>query len=185
MLDLALRFWQIPLDPATKHKTAFITCYGNYQFRRLPFGTMNAPATFQAVMASVLHSLQFKMALMCVDDVIIFSRDLSPHLQNLDMVFQRLRKANLKLKPSKCKFACPRVLYLGHIITRAGIEVDLEKTDAVDSYATPKTQRQLRSFLGLCNYYRRFVQWYAATAAPLNAVLRKDAKFSWTNDCQT
>ena len=116
-LDLASGFWQIPLDPRTKHKTAFTTCHGNYEFNRLPFGLSNSPATFQAMMTSVLHSLQFKMCLVYIDDVIVFSSTFREHLSHLDLVFQRMRKANLTLKPSKCKFACPEVLYLGQIIT--------------------------------------------------------------------
>ena len=93
------------------------------------------------------------MALVYVDDVIVFSSTCEQHLRHLDLVFQRLCKANLTLKPSKCKFACPEVLYLGHIITRDGVRVDPQKTAAVDTYPIPKTPKELRGFLGLCNYF--------------------------------
>ena len=93
-------------------------------------------------------------------------------------------KANLTLKPSKCKIACPEVLYLGHIITRDGVKVDPQKTAAVDAYRIPKTPKELRGFVGLCNYYRRFVLGFGLIATPLNAMLKKDAKYEWTDKCQ-
>lgn len=184
VLDMASGFWQIPLSPETKHKTGFTTCHGNYQFSRLPFGLCNAPASYQSVMTSVLNGLNFQIALVYVDDVIIFSKNFEEHLHHLDLVFQRLRKAKLTLKPSKCKFAAPEVLYLGHIITRQGVKVDPNKTSAVDSFPKPKTQKELRSFLGLCNYYRRFVLDYAKIAAPLNTLLKKDTRWLWSDKCE-
>lgn len=183
-LDLASGFWQIPLDPRTKHKTAFTTCHGNYEFNRLPFGLCNAPSSYQSIMTSVLNQLNFRIALVYIDDVIIFSRTFKEHLQHLHLVFQRLRKANLKLKPSKCNFACPEVLYLGHIITKDGVRVDPRKTQAVNDYPRPRTPKELRGFLGLCNYYRRFVLGYSTITAPLTRLLKNDVKFEWSDGCE-
>lgn len=181
---MASGFWQIPLDTETKHKTAFTTPYGNYNFTRLPFGMRNAPASFQSIMNSVLHGLTFQMALVYVDDVIIFSDNLDSHMKHLECIFQRLRAANLTLQPSKCNFAATKVLYLGHVISKEGVRVDPKKTEAVESFPRPRNPKELRQFLGLANFYRRFVLGYAKIATPLNVLLKKDAPFQWSENCE-
>ena len=183
-LDLASGFWQIPLDPETKHKTSFITHQGIFQFRKLPFGLMNSPMTFQLAMTQALRGMNWKFALIYVDDILIFSQNFEEHLIHLDQIFQRLREANLKLKPSKCKFATKKVIYLGHVLSKDGVQVDSSKIEAVASFPTPKCQKDVRSFLGLCNYYRKFVKGFANIASPLNTLLKKNAKFIWSNECQ-
>lgn len=180
VLDMASGYWQIPLDPATKHKTVFVTSHGTFQWNALPFGLSNAPGSYQALMNSILHGLHWKIALVYVDDVLIFSRTFEEHLHHLNLVFQRLRKAKLTLKPSQCCLAQSKVMYLGHYISGKGVEVDPEKTSAVANYPNPKTVKQLRGFLGLCNYYRRFVKDYAQIAAPLNHLTKKDVAFILT-----
>jgi hypothetical protein len=122
--------------------------------------------------------------LVYVDDVIIWSKDFESHLQHLDLVFQRLRMANLTLRPNKCEFAKPEILYLGHFISRQGIKVDPSKIEAVKSFPTPQNQHDVRSFLGLSDYYRKYVKGYAKIATPLNRLLTKDISFKWTNDCE-
>lgn len=183
-LDLASGFWQIPMDEETKHKSAFVTPTGVYQWKRMPFGLVNAPASFQALMTHVLRGLNWKTCLVYVDDILVFSNSFTDHLKHLDEIFSRLQSAGLTLKPSKCYFALPEVKYLGHILTKDGIKVDLSKTDAVQSFPTPKNQKELRSFLGLCNYYRRFVKGYSKITSPLSSLLSKDKEFTWTQECQ-
>ena len=184
VLDLACGFWQIPLDTQSRTKTAFTSHSGNYQFKKLPFGLMNAPVSFQMVMTQVLRGLTRKFALVYVDDIIIFSPDFDTHLKHLAAVFDRLRCANLKLKPQKCHFAAKEVTYLGHVISKHGIKVNPAKTAVIQTFPLPKDPSEVRSFLGICNYYRRFVQGYATVTAPLNRLLQKDVNFVWNTDCE-
>ncbi|PIK33800.1 Retrovirus-related Pol polyprotein from transposon [Apostichopus japonicus] len=123
VLDLFSGFWQVPMDPDSKHKAAFVTHHGVYQWKKLPFGLMNAPASFQLVMAEVLRGLNWKHALVYVDDILILSKNFQDHLDHLQDVFHRLRTANMRLKPSKCDFAAQKVTYLGHVITKDGFRL--------------------------------------------------------------
>ena len=184
-LDLASGFWQVPLHPETKEKTTFITNYGQkYNFTVLPFGLVNAPSTYQMVMDKVLQGLNWKILLCYIDDIIIFSNNFDEHLQHLDLVFQRLRKANLTLKPSKCTFSAQRVMYLGHYLSRQGIEVDPTKVDAVKNFPQPKNPKSVRSFIGLCSFYRRFIKDFSKIAVPLHKLTVKDAPYEWTEKCE-
>ena len=184
VLDMAQGFFQLPLHPETKHKTGFVTHQGVWEFNRLPFGLMNSPMAFSMVLTEVLRGFSYKFALTYIDDCLIFSKSFEEHLVHLSQVFDRFRKANLKLKPSKCHFAAKEVKYLGHRFTQEGIGVDNEKTAAVVDFPTPKNQTDVRAFLGLSGYYRRFVQGYAEIARPLNQLLRKDSKWQWTEECE-
>ena len=179
VIDLASGFYQIPLDENTKHKSAFITHQGVFQFKRLPFGLMNSHISFQSLMTKVLQSLLWSTALVYIDDVIIFSRSFTQHLHDLDLVFSKLREAKLTLQPTKCNFACKQVKYLGHIINKDGIQVDPDKTQAISTFPIPKCPKQVKSFLGVCNYYRKFIQGYAKLASPLTKLTAKDIQFSW------
>lgn len=183
-LDLASGFWQIPMCQSTKHRAAFITHDGVYEFNRMPFGLKNAPMSFQMLMSQVLRPLNWKHVLCYIDDILIFSSNFDEHMKHLGQVFQKLRDAKLTLKPEKCYFAVSKVKYLGHILSKEGIEVDSSKADALRTFPIPKTQRDIRSYLGLCNYYRRFVQNFSKIATPLNRLLQKDTKFEWTEQCQ-
>ena len=182
-LDLAHGFWQLELDQETKHKTAFVTHQGKWESNRMPFGLVNAPAAFQMTMNQVLRGLTWDCCLVYIDDVAVYSRTWENHLDHLRKVFNRFRECNLKLQPSKCQIATEKVLYLGHQISKNGIEVDSTKTKALDTYPAPKTTTELRSFLGLANFYRRFVPNFSAMAAPLNKLLRKDVPYVWSNEC--
>lgn len=171
------------MDEETKHKSAFVTPTGVYQWNRMPFGLVNAPASFQALMTQVLRGFNWKTCVY-VDDILVFSSSFEDHLKHMGEIFSRLQSAGLTLKPSKCHVALPEVKYLGHILNKDNIKVDLSKIDAVQSFPVPKNQKELRSFLGLCNYYRRFVKRYSKITSPLNALLSKDVKFTWTDQCQ-
>lgn len=184
-LDLMSGFWQMELDEDSRQKAAFITQGGVYEWKRMPFGLTNSPISFQTLMSNVLRGLNWKSVLVYVDDILIFSRSFDEHLTHLAQVFDRLNEANLKLQPAKCHFAVKEVKFLGHIISRQGVRVDSEKTAAVSEFPTPKTQKQVRSFLGMANYYRRFVQDFAKIATPLNSLLNKDKKFEWNIQCQS
>ena len=184
VMDLMSGFWQIGMSHQAKHKTAFICHSGLYEFERLPFGLKNSPTVFQAVLESALKGLHYKTALVYVDDIIAFSPDFDTHLQHLADIFDHLRKAGLKLKPSKCNFAVKQVLYLGHVISKEGVSADPEKVRIVQEFPVPNTQRDVRSFLGLANYYRKFVKDFAKIAFPLNRLLAKQVPFQWTNECQ-
>ena len=131
---------------------------GFYECVRMPFGLTNAPATFQWLMESCLGDLHLQQCIIYLDDIIIFSKTPGEHLERLRAVFLKLGKAKLRLKPSKCEFFKERVEYLGHIVSKAGIETNPKKIQKVLDWPVPKTVTSLRGFLGLCNYYRKFIK---------------------------
>lgn len=184
-LDLRSGFWQFQMSNDSKEKTAFITHNGLFEFNRLPFGLCNSAATFQRAMTHILRGLEWDICLVYIDDLIIFSRSFDEHLIHLEKVFKRLREADVKLKPSKCHFVKSQVEYLGHIVSAEGVRPNPAKISAVKEFPVPKNVKDLRAFLGLCNYYRRFVKGFAQIASPLNKLTSKHAKFSWSPDCQT
>ena len=148
------------------------------------FGLKNSPAFFATLTNKILGGYTGKFCSIYIDDIIFWSQTFEEHLNHLSQIFDRFKKANLKLKPTKCHFAKPEVLYLGHIISKDGIKVDPSKTNAVKTFPMPRNQHDIRSFLGLCNYYRKFVKNYSKITNPLNKLLVKDTKFKWTSKCQ-
>jgi hypothetical protein len=165
--DLFSGFWQIGIDDTDKKKTAFIVDSGLYEFNVMPFGLTNAPATFQRYMDMVLAGLKWTCLLVYLDDICVFSKNLNDHLYKLAEVFQRIQNHNLKMNPAKCQILQQQFTYLGHVITKEGIRADPKKVAAILKMPTPRTLKQLRSFLGLCNYYRKFIQSYNTICAPL------------------
>ena len=159
-LDLRSGFWQVPLDKVTKHKSAFITHQEIFEFNRLSFGMNNAPLSFQSLMTKVLKNLNFKIALVYIDDVLIFSKDFDQHLHHLNLVFNNLRAANLTLHSAKCKFAIESLRYLGFTVSKDGLEVTQENTDKIQNCQSPKNVQQVRSALGMMGYYRKFIKHY-------------------------
>ena len=127
----------------------------------MPFGLCNAPATYQRMMQALLRGLE-EFAVVYLDDVLVFSKNLEKHLRHLALVFERFRKANLKLKPNMCRIARSETLHLGHIISKYGVSADPGKTDAVRQVAEPKNVKELQSFHGLASYYRKFVAGFAS-----------------------
>ena len=183
-LDLLSGYWQVKLDEADKDKTAFYTTEGLFQFRVMPFGLCNAPASFQRLMDLVLSGLQWSQGLVYLDDIIVLGRSFEEHIKNLDLVFQRLRQSRLRLKPSKCAFFRKEVQYLGHVISREGVATDPDKTAKVATWPVPTTKKETRQFLGFASYYRRFLKDFAQIARPLHRLTEKTASFVWTPECQ-
>ena len=187
-LDLKSGYWQIKVHGDSQEKTAFITHQGLLEFRVMPFGVTNAPAVFQRLIQRVLAELQSKATVKFVsvylDDVIVFSESIVEHINHLQMVFDCLKKAGLKLNSEKCRILCSKVEYLGHTVTPYGLRPNKSNLDAVKDFPVPTNIKQLRQFLGLTSHYRRFVPSYARIAFPLHALTRKGALFQWTADCE-
>ena len=166
-LDLRSGYHQVRVHPDDVHKTAFRTHHGHFEFLVMPFGLSNAPSTFQALMNSVLKSFLRRCVLVFFDDILIYSGSWTAHMQHLRAVLDVLRAHHLHLKRAKCAFAARAVHYLGHVISEAGVSMDVSKVEAVQSWPQPRSARCLRGFLGLAGYYRRFIQDFGAIAAPL------------------
>ena len=183
-LDLASGYWQIPMNPDDMEKTAFCTRQGNFEFRVMPMGLVNSSYSFQKMMQLVLSGLQWQICMVYLDDVIVYSKSFAQHLDNLRSVFNRFRSEGLKLKPKKCHFCKPEVLYLGHIVGKDGIRPNPDKIDTIRNYPVPTSCNEVRSFVALVSYYRRFVKDFATIASPLNALLKKGVQFAWSDECQ-
>ena len=184
VFDLRCGFLQLKLEPADADKTAFVTRRGMYRYKTMPFGLCNAVATFQRLMDLALTGLNFEICLAYLDDIILHSKTQEEHLQRLEVLLQRLKDVNLKLKPSKCCLMKKRVTFLGHVVSGDGIATDPEKARLVSEWPVPTTLKQLRGFLGLSSYYRKFIRGYAHIAGPLTNLLKKNQRFVWTEDCQ-
>jgi len=183
--DLRSSLHQVKLDPDATDKTAFITRRGMFRYRTMPFGLTNAVATFQRLMDLVLSGVSLSVCICYLDDLILHSTTLDQHLENLEMILQKLRGANLKLKPSKCFFLQTSVKFLGHLVSSKGRETDGDKTRLIEEWPVPTSLKQLRGFLGLAGYYRRFSKDFSKKAAPLNDLLKKNSRFQWTPACQS
>ena len=165
-LDLASGYWQIRMAKKDMHKTAFITHMGLYEWLVMPFGLANAPATFGRMMAQILGDITYTKCLVYLDDVIVFGKTWDEVITNLRDVFRRLIQAGLRLKPSKCFLFRKRVQYLGHVVSDQGVAPDPNKIDAVLRWHSPQNLKELRAFLGLAGYYRRFVENFSRLADP-------------------
>jgi len=183
-LDLKSGYWQIKIRAEDREKTAFSIGNGLWQFRVMPFGLCNAPATFERVMEQVLREFISKICLVYLDDVIIFGKTFEEMIQNLRKVLSRLREVNLKINPNKCVLFSQKVKYLGHIISSEGISTDDDKIAAVSNWPIPQNKKHLRSFLGLCSYYRRFVKSFSILAKPLYTLTENQTKFVWNEQCE-
>ncbi len=183
-LDLASGYWQVALDEDASQKSTFVVRNGLHRWKCMPFGLCNAPATFERLVEKVMAGLQWDILLVYLDDVIVFGRTVTETLHRLRAVLDRLRHARLKLKPSKCHLFQKSVAYLGHIVSSEGVATDPEKVKAVAEWPTPKCVRDVRSFLGLASYYRKFIRRFAEIASPLHALTEKSREFAWTESCQ-
>ncbi|WVZ83967.1 LOW QUALITY PROTEIN: hypothetical protein U9M48_031053 [Paspalum notatum var. saurae] len=179
-LDMKYGYHQVRMHPENEHKTTFKTHHGHYRFKVMPFGLTNAPATFQCIMNEMLSPYLRKFVLVFLDDILIFSTSLDQHISHLSMVFDKLREHQLYLKSRKCSFTQKSVEYLGHVISQEGVATDPTKTAAMVEWPQPTSMTELRAFLGLINYYRRFVKHYGLIAKPLTQIL-KLKQFQWSD----
>lgn len=183
-LDLASGFHQIPLKKEDIPKTAFSTPLGHYEFTRMPFGLKNAPSCFQRLMNTVLTGIQGIKCFVYLDDIIIYASSLKDHEDKLVTVFNQLKSANLKLQPDKCEFLRQEICYLGHVISENGVKPNPEKLKVLKEYVPPKSPKQIKQFLGLVGYYRRFIPNFSKISQNLTKLLRKDVKFEWGTNQQ-
>jgi hypothetical protein len=178
-IDLRSGYHQIRMKLGDEWKTAFKTKFGLYEWLVMPFGLTNAPSTFMRLMNEVLRPFIGKFVVVYFDDILIYITCLSEHLDHLRAVFDALRAARLFANLDKCTFCTERVSFLGYVVTTQGIEVDEAKVHAIQSWPTPSTVTQVRSFLGLAGFYRRFVKDFSTIAAPLHELTKKGVSFNW------
>lgn len=184
-LDLASGYYQIPMEEASVHKTAFITPDGHYEYLRMPFGLANAPAVFQRTINKVLGNLRYGSALAYMDDILVPSIDFASGLASLREVLISLKEAGLTLRLKKCCFFMEKVDYLGHEISSEGVQPGSRKTDAVSNFPTPTNVHTVRQFLGLASYFRKYINGFATIARPLTSLTKKDMAFVWKEEQQT
>ena len=183
-IDLRSGYWQVRVADEDVHKTAFRTRYGHYEFTVMPFGLTNAPATFMRLMNEVLRPLLDKCVVVYLDDILIYSKTLEEHVEHIKLVLDALRKHQLYAKLSKCSFAENSVHYLGYRIDQEGLHAEEDKLAAIKDWPEPQDKHQLMQFLGLANYYRKFVGTFSDMAAPMTELLKKDKPYEWTTECR-
>jgi len=179
-LDIRQGFHRIRMDPDSEDLTTFRTRYGAYKYRVVPFGITNGPAAFQRFVNSTFFDCLDKFLTAFVDDLLIYSKNMKEHQEHVRLVLERLRSAGLQASISKCEFHVTRTKYLGFIITTEGIEVDPEKISVIKKWAVPTTVRGVQSFLGFCNFYRRFIKNCSGIARALHRLTRQNVPFNWT-----
>ena len=183
-LDLRGAYNLVRIHPGDEWKTAFRTRYGHFEYLVMPFGLTNAPATFQHLMNDIFHDLLDHFVVIYLDDILIFSKNPREHTEHVRLVLQRLQENGLYVKLEKCTFDSSSVEFLGFEVSQQGINMNKHKIDAVMQWPTPSTVRELQSFLGFANFYRRFIHQYSATITALTQLLKKDNPFDWTSSCQ-
>jgi hypothetical protein len=184
VMDLDSGFWQIEMDEASKQKTAFASSMGLHQFKSMAQGLSGAPGTFSRLMTNVLGDMTYHSCALFMDDIVVPGKSFRESLDRLGEVFSRLLNSGLKLKPSKTHLFQKTAKFLGHIVSEEGIGTDPEKIIAVQKWPVPKSVKEVRSFLGLCGYYRRFVKDFGKIAKSLHNLTGKYQRFCWTEDCQ-
>lgn len=182
-IDLGNAYYQVELDEESKDKTAFSTKMGQFRFKRMPFGIAAAPATFQRLMTTVLGDLNWNEAVVYMDDILIFSATRDEHINRLNNVLNKIKESGLKVNPEKCRWMLQETKFLGYIINENGIKTDESKIDAINNFKSPTCIKHLRSFLGLTNYYRKFVKNYAKYSKILESLCGKDKKLFWSDEC--
>ena len=165
-------------------KTAFRTRYGHYEFVVMPFGLTNAPAAFMDLMQRCFKEYLDKFVVVFIDDILIYSRSKKEHEEHLRIILNMLRREKLYAKFSKCEFWLDQVSFLGHVVSKEGISVDPEKVKAIIEWPAPKNVHEVRSFMGLASYYRKFVENFASITRPITQLVCKDKKFEWTFECE-
>ena len=177
-------FFQVKIREEDATKTNFIVRSRSYKFKVMPMGLCNSTATFQRLMNIVMAGLNYEACLVYLDDVIVYAPSLELHISRLKDVFERFRKAKLKIRPDKCHVLQREVNFLGYRINKDGVGTQKSKVETVLSWPTPRNLKEVRGFVGLCSYYRIFVQDFAKHAEPLHALTRKGARWNWDDQCQ-
>lgn len=185
LIDLRNAYHQCKLLPGDVPKTAFRTPFGHYEYLTLSFGLMNAPAAFQSVMNRIFGKLLYKCCLVYLDDILVFSKSATEHAVHLKAVLDILKANRLTVALHKCSLNKPEILFLGHIISGNGIATDPTKVAALQNFPVPTDVHKLRSFLGTCNYFRRFIRKYAEVVRPLTDLLKQSTAYEWSSKCQT
>ena len=172
-LDLRSGYHQVRIAKGDEHKTAFNTKYGHFQFKVMPFGLTNAPGTFQYLMENIFHEYLDDFVTVYLDDILIYSKSYEEHLRHLKIVLEALKNNNLYANPSKCEFALEEIDYLGYLVSKKGISPNPDKVAAIANWPKLKNTRDVQSFLGLANYYRKFIKDFSKLAVPLTKLLQK------------
>ena len=183
-IDMSAGFYQVPMEESSQDYTAFSTPFGSFKRLRMPMGLTGSPPTFQCLVEKVLVGLTWKICVPYLDDIIIFSSNPEEPFERLQLVFHRFRAHNFKTNPDKCDFFRMKVQFLGHIVSKDGLEVDPSKVEAVQKFPVPRSQTEVKSFLGLASYYRRFVPKFAEIARPLHKASETSTKIEWTPEAQ-
>lgn len=183
-LDLKGAFHLLRMKKGKESLTAFLTKFGVFEYRVVPFGLKNAPAHFQEVMNRIFHDLLHRGLVVYLDDLLIYEKDPAKHRQLVEEVLERLQRFGLLLSPEKCQFEVPRVSFLGHELSQDGVSMMGSKLDAIKRFPDPKNLKQLQSWLGLTNYSRAFIPGYSETTIPLTQLLKKDSPFVFSGACK-
>jgi len=178
-IDMKHAYFQVFLDEESRPKTAFTMGGKNYQYTRMVMGLSNSAQTWQRLLTKVLSDMLFKSAIVYLDDVLLMSKDFPEHYKHLEMLFQKFRDANLRMNGKKCSFAKDEIKYIGHVLSKDGVSIDPSKTEVISSWPRPKTAKQIRSLLGMTNFYKRFIERYSQRSAALRNLLAKDVPFEW------
>jgi hypothetical protein len=178
-LDLSSGYHQIQMDPPDVPKTSFQTHQGHYEFRVMPYGVTGGLATFQLTMNLVLEPFLHKCVVVFIDDILVYSKTWTDHIKHLRAIFTTLDHHQFKVKLSKCSSVQTKLKYLGHVVSKEGVATDPDKVAAIKSWPTPKSGKDIKSFLGLAGYYRKFVQNFGVTSHPLTTLLKKGQVFVW------
>ncbi|XP_043208845.1 uncharacterized protein LOC122374269 [Amphibalanus amphitrite] len=183
-LDLRSGYWQQGLEEGDKEKTAFSTHLGLFEFNRMPFGLKGAPASFQRLMMAVLAGLTWRECLVYLDDIVVFGKSFGESLQRLEHVLEAISDSGLKLHPEKCVMFKREVKFLGHVINEGGISTDPEKVRVVQEYPRPASVHEVRQFVGLASYFRKFIPSFSEVAKPLLRLTEAKARFQWDDSCE-
>jgi hypothetical protein len=183
-IDLRSGYHQIRVKADDIPKTAFRTRYGHYEYSVMPFGVTNAPGVFMEYMNRIFHPYLDKFVVVFIDDILVYSKSEEEHAEHLKVVLQTLKDKKLYAKLSKCEFWLKEVSFLGHVISSNGIAVDPSKVSAVLQWEAPKSVTEIRSFLGLAGYYRRFIEGFSRIALPLTQLTRKGQAYIWNKTCE-
>ncbi|GKB98761.1 putative reverse transcriptase domain-containing protein [Tanacetum coccineum] len=183
-IDLRSGYYQLRVREEDISKTTFRTRYAHYEFQVMPFGLTNAPAVFMDLMNRVCKPYLDKFVIVFIDDILIYSKSEEEHAEHLKLILELLKKEELYAKFSKCEFWLSKVQFLGHVIDSEGIHVDPAKIESIKDWASPKTPTEIRQFLGLAGYYRRFIEGFSKIAKPMTKLTQKNVKFDWSEKAE-